>query len=92
MRVTERDTRAICPNHPKGATHVLSSPRRLTPAKLSTSLRTSGLVDLSVPPLERVVDQVSQLDDVAGYVLAWERYVLVVANQAAEPDDSTAGN
>ncbi|MEU9487360.1 hypothetical protein AB0D83_27475 [Streptomyces decoyicus] len=54
-------------------------------------LRTSGLVDLSVP-LERVVDQVSQIDDVAGYVLAWERYVLVVANQVAENDDSTAGN
>ncbi|WP_328382819.1 hypothetical protein OHS81_05025 [Streptomyces sp. NBC_00400] len=54
-------------------------------------LRTSGLVDLSVP-LERVVDQVSQLDDVAGYVLAWERYVLVVANQVAEPDDSAARN
>ncbi|MGW9433956.1 hypothetical protein ACWHA1_39320 [Streptomyces decoyicus] len=54
-------------------------------------LRTSGLVDLSVP-LERVVDQVSQIDDVAGYVLAWERYVLVVANQVAETDDCTAGN
>ncbi|MEU8918804.1 MULTISPECIES: hypothetical protein [Streptomyces] len=53
-------------------------------------LRTSGLVDLSVP-LSRVVDQVSQLDDVAGYVLAWERYVLVVANQVAD-DDSDAGN
>ncbi|MFG2530616.1 hypothetical protein [Streptomyces sp. NPDC048516] len=54
-------------------------------------LRTSGLVDLSVP-LERVVDQVSQIDDVAGYVLAWERYVLVVANQVAEPDDAAARN
>ncbi|MEU5211034.1 hypothetical protein [Streptomyces sp. NPDC020742] len=53
-------------------------------------LRTSGLVDLGVP-LERVVDQVSQLDDVAGYVLAWERYVLVVANQVAD-DDSAAGS
>ncbi|MCF3145521.1 hypothetical protein [Streptomyces platensis] len=53
-------------------------------------LRTSGLVDLTVP-LQRVVDQVSQLDEVAGYVLAWERYVLVVANQVAE-DDSAAGS
>ncbi|MFI6448921.1 hypothetical protein [Kitasatospora sp. NPDC050543] len=52
-------------------------------------LRTSGLVDLSLP-LERVVDQVGQLDDVAGYVLAWERYVLVVANQIADPADSGA--
>ncbi|GAB7028828.1 MULTISPECIES: hypothetical protein [Streptomyces] len=54
-------------------------------------LRTSGLVDLRIP-LEQVVDQVSQLDDVAGYVLAWERYVLVVANQVAECDDGAAGN
>jgi hypothetical protein len=41
-------------------------------------LRASGLVDLSLP-LEQVVAQISQLDDVAGYVLAWEKYVLVVA-------------
>lgn len=56
-------------------------------------LRTSGLVDLNVP-LARVVDQVSQLDEVAGYVLAWERYVLVVSNHVAESDDTTttAGN
>jgi hypothetical protein len=50
-------------------------------------MRTSGLVDLSLP-LERVVGQVSQLDDVAGYVLAWERYVLVVANVTAEDPGS----
>ncbi|MFI1265658.1 MULTISPECIES: hypothetical protein [Streptomyces] len=49
------------------------------------------LVDLSVL-LERVVGQVSQLEDVAGYVPAWDRYVLVVANTAAESDDFTAGN
>ncbi|WP_354644344.1 hypothetical protein [Kitasatospora camelliae] len=53
-------------------------------------LRTSGLVDLSLP-LERVVDQVGQLDEVAGYVLAWERYVLVVANQIADAADGTTG-
>nr|WTA00836.1 hypothetical protein OH820_35440 [Streptomyces sp. NBC_00857] len=53
-------------------------------------LRTSGLVDLTLP-LEHVVNQVSQLDDVAGYVLAWERYVLVVANAPADPADSDAG-
>ncbi|MEU6084151.1 hypothetical protein [Streptomyces sp. NPDC047108] len=52
-------------------------------------LRTSGLVDLNVP-LERVVTQVSQLDDVAGYVLAWERYVLVVANEVADSAESGA--
>ncbi|MFG2193703.1 hypothetical protein [Streptomyces sp. NPDC048639] len=52
-------------------------------------LRTSGLVDLDVP-LERIVTQVSQLDDVAGYVLAWERYVLVVASEVADSADSGA--
>jgi hypothetical protein len=43
-------------------------------------LRNSGLVDLDLT-LERVIGQVSNLDDVAGYVLAWERYVLVVASE-----------
>ena len=53
-------------------------------------LRNSGLVDLSIP-LSRVVAQVSQLDDVAGYVLAGERYVLVVANEAADDCASADG-
>ncbi|MDF3291548.1 hypothetical protein [Streptomyces silvisoli] len=53
-------------------------------------LKSSGLVDLTVP-LGTIVDQVSQLDDVAGYVLAWERYVLVVADQVADPADPAAG-
>lgn len=52
-------------------------------------LRTSGLIDLSAP-LERVVGQVSQLDDVAGYVLAWERYVLVVANEVADAESAAS--
>ncbi|MCF3173744.1 hypothetical protein IPZ61_10495 [Streptomyces sioyaensis] len=69
----------------------MSCPPPVDARKALDFLRTSGLVDLSVP-LERVVDQVSQLDDVAGYVLAWERYVLVVANQVAECEDGTAGN
>ncbi|MFF3767644.1 hypothetical protein ACFYYR_26680 [Streptomyces sp. NPDC001922] len=54
-------------------------------------VRTSGLVDLTVP-LERIVGQVSQLEDVAGYVLAWERYVLVVAHEVAESAESGAAN
>ncbi|MEV7684218.1 hypothetical protein AB0O64_37665 [Streptomyces sp. NPDC088341] len=53
-------------------------------------LRTSGLVDLSLP-LESVVDRIGQLDDVAGYVLAWERYVLVVANETADAADPEPG-
>ncbi len=61
----------------------MSSPPPVDARKALDFLRTSGLVDLSVP-LERVVGQVSQLDDVAGYVLAWERYVLVVANEVAD--------
>ncbi|MET9888517.1 hypothetical protein ABZZ20_36485 [Streptomyces sp. NPDC006430] len=61
----------------------MSCPPPVDARKALDFLRSSGLVDLSVP-LERVVGQVSQLDDVAGYVLAWERYVLVVANEVAD--------
>lgn len=61
----------------------MSCPPPIDARKALDFLRTSGLVDLTVP-LERVVGQVSQLDDVAGYVLAWERYVLVVANEVAD--------
>lgn len=60
-----------------------SCPPPVDARKALDFLRTSGLVDLS-RPLQSVVDQVSQLDDVAGYVLAWERYVLVVANVTTE--------
>ncbi|MFI6849446.1 hypothetical protein OG535_39215 [Kitasatospora sp. NBC_00085] len=68
----------------------MSCPPPVDARKALDFLRTSGLVDLSLP-LARVVDQVGQLDDVAGYVLAWERYVLVVANQVTETADGTAG-
>ncbi|MGW2643017.1 hypothetical protein [Streptomyces sp. NPDC001348] len=61
----------------------MSCPPSVDARKALEFLRTSGLVDLSVP-LERVVGQVSQLEEVAGYVLAWERYVLVVANEVAD--------
>ncbi|AUY53734.1 hypothetical protein [Streptomyces sp. CB01881] len=66
----------------------MSCPPPVDARKALDFLRTSGLVDLSLP-LARVVDQVGQLDDVAGYVLAWERYVLVVANQVADAADGT---
>lgn len=67
----------------------MSTPPPIDARKALDFLRTSGLVDLNVP-LERVVGQVSQLDDVAGYVLAWERYVLVVANEVADASTPTA--
>lgn len=69
----------------------MSCPPSVDARKALDFLRTSGLVDLSVP-LERVVGQVSQLDDVAGYVLAWERYVLVVANEVAADAATSADN
>ncbi|TVL89704.1 hypothetical protein [Streptomyces sp. SAJ15] len=62
----------------------MSCPPPVDARKALDFLRTSGLVDLRIP-LEQIVNQVSQLDDVAGYVLAWERYVLVVANEVADP-------
>jgi hypothetical protein len=44
-------------------------------------LRTSELVNLDIP-VSRLTDSVSKLEEVAGYVLAWEKYVLVVADIA----------
>ncbi|MBL1101980.1 hypothetical protein [Streptomyces coffeae] len=49
-------------------------------------LQTSGLVHLEIP-LEQLVRATTTLDEVAGYVLAWEKYVLVVA---AECDETAA--
>jgi hypothetical protein len=46
-------------------------------------LQSSKLVDLSMPA-ERLVGEVSRLEEVAGYVLAWDRYVLVVGDIAQE--------
>ncbi|MEU1624950.1 hypothetical protein ABZ746_06310 [Streptomyces sp. NPDC020096] len=40
-------------------------------------LQTSGLVNLDTP-LEQLVRATTTLGDVAGYVLAWDKYVLVV--------------
>jgi len=57
--------------------------RRLEARKAIEFVQSSGLVDLKVS-LEKAVGAVSKLDEVAGYVLAWERYVLVVADEMAE--------
>ena len=43
-------------------------------------LQTSELVNLKMP-LEQLVRNVSKLEEVAGYVIAWEKYVLVVASE-----------
>ncbi|MBL8228491.1 MAG: hypothetical protein JNL98_08440 [Bryobacterales bacterium] len=58
-----------------------SSRQKMEARKAVEFLQSSGLVDLKMP-VERVVGAVSKLDEVAGYVLAWERYVLVVADIA----------
>lgn len=55
------------------------STSKLQARKAMDFLQTSGLIDLKMP-LERVVGSVSKLEEVAGYVLVWERYVLVVAD------------
>ncbi|UZN03618.1 hypothetical protein [Cellulomonas sp. S1-8] len=46
-------------------------------------LRSSEIVNLEIP-VSRLTDSVSKLDEVAGYVLAWEKYVLVVADFAQD--------
>ena len=44
-------------------------------------LQSSELVDLEMP-ISRLADSVSKLEEVAGYVLAWEKYVLVIGDVA----------
>ena len=51
--------------------------------QMLAALRESELVNLDVP-VSRLTDTVSKLEEVAGYVLAWEKYVLVVADIAAD--------
>lgn len=46
-------------------------------------LRSSEIVNLEIP-VSRLTDSVSKLEEVAGYVLAWEKYVLVVGDIAAD--------
>ena len=68
----------------------MSCPPPVDARKALDFLRNSGLVDLDIP-LSRLVGEVSQLVDVAGYVLAWERYVLVVRNEVADEAASAGG-
>ncbi|WP_225215488.1 hypothetical protein [Cellulomonas avistercoris] len=46
-------------------------------------LRSSEIVNLEIP-VSRLTDSVSKLEEVAGYVLAWEKYVLVVGDIAQD--------
>ncbi|MBO3089707.1 hypothetical protein [Cellulomonas dongxiuzhuiae] len=46
-------------------------------------LRSSEIVNLEIP-VSRLTDSVSKLEEVAGYVLVWEKYVLVVADSAQD--------
>lgn len=46
-------------------------------------LRSSEIVNLEIP-VSRLTDSVSRLEEVAGYVLAWEKYVLVVGDIAQD--------
>ena len=57
----------------------MSVDRKLNARKAVDFLQSSELVALDMP-LARVVANVSKLDEVAGYVIAWEDYVLVVAS------------
>jgi len=57
--------------------------RALDARKAMEFLQTSKMIDLKMP-IEQIVGAVSKLDQVAGYVLAWERYVLVVASIETE--------
>ncbi|MCU1358158.1 MAG: hypothetical protein JWM89_3576 [Acidimicrobiales bacterium] len=42
-------------------------------------LRASELVNLDIP-VSQLAESVGKLEEVAGYVVAWEKYVLVVAD------------
>jgi len=43
-------------------------------------LKSSNLVNLDMS-ISELTDSVSRLEEVAGYVIAWEKYVLVVGEQ-----------
>lgn len=57
--------------------------RALAARKAMDFLQTSKMIDLKMP-IEKIVEAVSELDQVAGYVCAWERYVIVVASAEYE--------
>jgi hypothetical protein len=57
--------------------------KRLEARKALDFLQRSKLVRLDMP-VEELVRGVSELEQVAGYVLAWDKYVLVVATEVGE--------
>ncbi|MET9735076.1 hypothetical protein ABZZ79_31870 [Streptomyces sp. NPDC006458] len=67
----------------------MADKRSVDARKALDFLQSSGLVDLKTP-LETVVSNASKLEEVAGYVLAWERYVLVVSNELDQLSDPIA--
>jgi len=57
--------------------------RKLQARQAFDFLRSSELVNLDMP-VAQLAESVSRLEEVAGYVLAWDKYVLVVADFAAD--------
>ncbi|HEX2165301.1 MAG TPA: hypothetical protein VHM02_15250 [Thermoanaerobaculia bacterium] len=61
----------------------MSEVKRPDARKVFEILQRSELVNLDVP-VRQLADSVSKLEEVAGYVIAWEKYVLVVASELAQ--------
>ncbi|HEY0639878.1 MAG TPA: hypothetical protein VGD67_19730 [Pseudonocardiaceae bacterium] len=57
----------------------MTNPSQAGPRKALEYLQQSELANLDIP-VSRLVDSARQLEEVAGYILLWERYVLVVAD------------
>lgn len=57
--------------------------RNLAARRAIEFLSSSELVNMEMP-VSRLADSVSKLEEVAGYVLAWEKYVLVVGDFAEQ--------
>ncbi len=57
--------------------------RNLAARRAIEFLSSSELVNMEMP-VSRLADSVSKLEEVAGYVLAWEKYVLVVGDIAEQ--------
>ncbi|HWJ07877.1 MAG TPA: hypothetical protein VNS46_00785 [Nocardioides sp.] len=57
--------------------------RNLAARRAIEFLSSSELVNMEMP-VSRLADSVSKLEEVAGYVLAWEKYVLVVGDVAEQ--------
>lgn len=55
--------------------------RKVQAEKALDALKRAELVNLDVP-VSRLADAIASIGEEAGYVLAWEKYVLVVADIA----------